>query len=183
MPPSLSCHSPAGRNSPKTRAAFRVEIPGAAQPRLLRHSLLSGIPLSPVSLGRPAQRGAGTGSGSSPSKEHLLLSTKIINSASEFLTWQQSPRKPGRLPLGPRWHCPGVSPSRGACRERGRACPSATQGAGCAGGHPASRLLCNMSPGALSQVLGRSKPPSDEGLALSRLSRAECSFAVFGGVS
>lgn len=43
-PPSLACNTPAGRNSPKTRAAFREAMPGAEQPLCPGHSLPSGAP-------------------------------------------------------------------------------------------------------------------------------------------
>lgn len=99
-PHSLSCGAPEGRNSPKARAAFWGMMPGASSPG---PALPGGLLLALAALEGPARHGTGARSAYSSGEEHLHLSAKIINSASEFLTWQQSPRRQGwllRVPAG-----------------------------------------------------------------------------------
>lgn len=89
-PHSLSGGTPAGRNSPKAPAAFRGAMPGPGSPG---HCPPWGLLLALAALEGPAQRRAGARSGYGSGEEHLHVSAKIINSALEFLTWQQSPRR------------------------------------------------------------------------------------------
>lgn len=89
-PHSLSCGAPAGRNSPRARAAFQGAMPGARQPRPCPPR---GLLMALAALEGPARHRAGARSGYSSGEEHLHLSAKIINSPLEFLTWQQSPRR------------------------------------------------------------------------------------------
>lgn len=107
-PSSLSCGIQRAEIAPKTRAAFRGAMPGAGQPGVLPSPGVSALPRgllpAPAALeGAPA--------GHSPGEEHLHLSAKITNSALEFLTWQQSPRRRGwlpRVPAGGAWGGPVV---------------------------------------------------------------------------
>lgn len=118
-PHSLSCGTSAGRNSPKARAAFWGVMPGPGSPGTRGTALPRGLL---AALEGPAQHRAGAQPGYSSGEEHLHLSAKIINSALEFLTWQQSPRKREWLlrgPAGTAWGAP-VALAEGVRRHSGR---------------------------------------------------------------
>lgn len=118
-PHSLSCGTLAGRNSPKARAAFWGAMPGPGSPSALGTALPRGLL---AALEGPAQHCARAQPGYSSGEEHLRLSAKIINSALEFLTWQQSPRKREWLlrgPAGTAWGAP-VALAEGVRRHSGR---------------------------------------------------------------